>query len=82
MAQQLALGLSCGESGRDDRIPLLFQRGEVAGVPIVRRAKPADFLYYRQVLVAGSCRMVRFLFMALVILGLIGLATMLGFVLR
>jgi hypothetical protein len=33
-------------------------------------------------LVAGNGRMVRFLFMALVILGLIGLATMLAFVLR
>jgi hypothetical protein len=39
-------------------------------------------VYYLKVLVAWSGGMVRFLFMTLVILGLIGLATMLAFVLR
>jgi hypothetical protein len=40
------------------------------------------FAYYGQVSGAGSGGMTRFLFMALVILGLIGFATMLAFVLR
>lgn len=48
----------------------------------VGAAAIAIFSVLRRGLLARSGEMVRFLFMTLVILGLIGLATMLAFVLR
>ena len=69
----------CSNGAKYDRRGM---RGDLGPRPPNGDQTAGPRVYYRQVLVAGSCRMVRFLFIALVILGLIGLATMLGFVLR